>query len=112
MLLQTPQVNVTDVNIYVQMVYVNLYSHAPVCEYQHYNIKLSVNKITILIEIIIITIIMDKNEKYKATFHLFICLCGVFMVSQQCLVGPFGSYALEMKRIRCCFFCVSVRMNK
>ena len=56
---------------------------------RHYNIKLSVNKIIILIEIIIITIIINKNEKYKAAFHLFICLCGVFMVSKQCLVGPF-----------------------
>ena len=56
---------------------------------RHYNIKLSVDKIIILIEIIIITIIINKNEKYKATFHLFICLCGVFMVSQQCLVGLF-----------------------
>ena len=54
---------------------------------RHFNVKLSVDKIIILIEIIIITIII--NEKYKATFHLFICLCGVFMVSQQCLVGPF-----------------------
>ena len=45
---------------------------------RHYNIKLSVDKI---IEIIIAIII---NKKYKVTFHLFICLCGVFMVSQQC----------------------------
>ena len=55
---------------------------------RHYNSKLSVDKI-IIIEIIIITIIMNKNEKYKVTFHLFICLCGVFIMSQQCLVGPF-----------------------
>ena len=55
---------------------------------RHYHIKLSVDKIIIIIiiiEIIIITIIItimiNKNEKYKATFHLFICLCGVFMVS-------------------------------
>ena len=54
---------------------------------RHYNIKLFVDKIIILIEIIIITIIINKNEKYKATFHLFICLCSVFMVFQQCLVG-------------------------
>ena len=53
---------------------------------RHYNIKLSVDKIIIIIEIIITTIIINKNEKYKVTFHLFICLCGVFMVSQQCLV--------------------------
>ena len=25
----------------------------------------------------------NKNEKYKVSFHLFICLSGVFMVSQQ-----------------------------
>ena len=58
---------------------------------RHYNIKLSVDKIIviIIIGIIIITIITNKNEKYKVTFHLFICLCVVFMVSQQCLVGPF-----------------------
>ena len=62
---------------------------------RHYHIKLSVDKIIIIIitEIIIITIIItimiNKNEKYKVTFHLFICLCGVFMVSQQCLTGPF-----------------------
>ena len=55
----------------------------------HYSIKLSVNKTIIIIEIIIITIIINKNEKYKVMFHLFICLCGVCMVSQQCLVGPF-----------------------
>ena len=54
---------------------------------RHYNIKLCVDIIIIIIEIIIITII--RNEKYKVTFRLFICLCGVFMVSQQCLVGPF-----------------------
>ena len=37
------------------------------------------------------------NEKYKATFHLFTCLCGVFMLSQQCLVGPdlFGAMHLK-----------------
>ena len=64
---------------------------------RHYNIKLSVDKIMILIEIIIITIIIDKNEKYKATFHLFPCLGGVFMVSQQCLVGPFFE-AMHLKR--------------
>ena len=71
------------------MVYVSLYSHAPVCDYPVWdNIKLSVEKIIIkVIEIIIIiTIIINKNEKYKVTFHLFICLCGVLMVSQQCLV--------------------------
>ena len=51
-------------------------------------IKLFVDKVIIIIEIIII-INMNKNEKYKVTFHLLICLCGVFMVSQQCLVGPF-----------------------
>ena len=58
---------------------------------RHYNIKLSVDNFNsnILIEIIIITIITNKNEKYKVTFHLLICLCGVFMVPQQCLVGPF-----------------------
>ena len=58
---------------------------------RHYNIKLSVDKIIIIIEIIIIiTIIINKkNEKYEVTLRLFICLCGVFMVSQQCLVGPF-----------------------
>ena len=55
---------------------------------RHYNIKLSVDPIIIIIiEIIIITIINKK--KYKVTFYSFICLCGVFMVSQQCLVGPF-----------------------
>ena len=54
---------------------------------QHYNIKLSVDKIIIIIEIIIIK--MMKNEKYEVTFHLFICLCGVFIVSPQCLVGLF-----------------------
>ena len=54
--------------------------------YRYYNIKLSVDKIIIIIEIIILTIIINKNENYKVTFHLFICLCGVFMVSQQCLV--------------------------
>ena len=54
---------------------------------RHYNIKLSVDKIIITIEIITITIIIIiKNEKYKVTFHLFIYLCGVFMVSRQCLV--------------------------
>ena len=56
---------------------------------RHYNIKLSVDKIIILIDIIKITIIINKNEKNKVTFHLFICLCGVFMVPQQCLVGRF-----------------------
>ena len=57
---------------------------------RHYNIKLSVDKIIIIIEIIIMTIIINKTkEKYKVTFHLFICLSGVFMVSQQCLVGTF-----------------------
>ena len=50
---------------------------------RHYNIKLSIDKIIIIIEIVIITIIMNKNEKYKVTFHLFICLYGVFMVSLQ-----------------------------
>ena len=55
---------------------------------RHYNIKLSVDKIIIIIEIII-TITINKNEKYKVMFHLFICSCGVFMMSQQCLVGPF-----------------------
>ena len=57
---------------------------------RHYNIKLSVDKI-IIIEIILITIIINrkKMKKNKVTFRLFICLCGVFMVSQQCLVGPF-----------------------
>ena len=55
--------------------------------YRHYNIKLSMDIIIIIIiEIIILTIIINKNENYKVTFHLFICLCGVFMVSQQCLV--------------------------
>ena len=54
---------------------------------RQYNNKLSLDKIS---EIIIMTIIINKkNEKYKVTFHLFICLCGIFMVSQQCLVGPF-----------------------
>ena len=57
----------------------SLCSHAPVTT-RHYNIKLSVDKI-IIIEIIIIIIINKKKEKYKVTFHLFICLCGVFMVS-------------------------------
>ena len=52
----------------------------------YYNIKLSVDQI-IIIEIVIITIKM--NEKYKVPFHSFIGLCGVFMVSQQCLLGPF-----------------------
>ena len=53
---------------------------------RHYNIKLSVDKIIIIIEIIIITIIVNKkNEKYKVTFHLLIYLCGVFMVSLWCL---------------------------
>ena len=55
---------------------------------RHYNIKFSVDKIVITIVIITTTIIINK-EKYKVTFHLFICLCGVFMVFQQCLVGPF-----------------------
>ena len=53
---------------------------------RHYNIKLSVDQIIIIIEIIIITIIINKNEKYEVRFHSFICLCGVFMVSQQCSV--------------------------
>ena len=74
---------------------------------RHYNIKLSVDKIIIIIEMIIITLIINKNEKYKVTFHLFICVCGVFMLSQQCLVGPF-CYALEMERIRCRFCFVFV----
>ena len=56
---------------------------------RHYNIKLSVDKIIIIIIIEIIMIMIIK-EKYKVTFHLFICLCGVFMASQQCLVGPFS----------------------
>ena len=56
---------------------------------RHYNIKLSVDQIIIIIEIIIITIIINKNEKYQVTFHSFICLCVVFMVLQQCLEGPF-----------------------
>ena len=57
---------------------------------RHYNIKLSIDKIIIIIKIIIITIIInEKIKKYKVTNHLFICLCDVFMVSQQCLVGPF-----------------------
>ena len=56
---------------------------------RHYIIKLFVDKIIIIIEIIIITIIIKKTEKYKVMLRLFICLCGVFMVSQQCLVGPF-----------------------
>ena len=30
-----------------------------------------------------------KMKNIKQRFILFICLCGVFMVSQQCLVGPF-----------------------
>ena len=53
---------------------------------RHYNIKLSVDKIIIMmIEIILITIIINiKKYIYKVTF-----LCGVFVVSQQCLVGPF-----------------------
>ena len=60
----------------------------------HYNIKLSVDKIIIITDIIIIIIIIIIitiiiNKKYKVTFHLFMWLCGVFMVSQQCLVGPF-----------------------
>ena len=55
---------------------------------RHCNIKLFVDKVIIIIEIIII-INMNKNEKYKVTFHLLIYLCDVFMVSQQCLVGPF-----------------------
>ena len=71
---------------------------------RHYNIKLYVNKIIIIIKTIIIkTVIINKNEKFKVTFHLFICLCGVFMVSQQCIVEPFLSYAREMRRIRCLF---------
>ena len=53
---------------------------------RHYNIKLSVDTIIIIIEIIIIAIIINENEKYKVTFCSFICMCGVFMVSQQCLV--------------------------
>ena len=56
---------------------------------RYYNIKLSVDKIIIIIGIITITVIIKKNEKYKITFHLFVCLYGVFMVSRQCLVGPF-----------------------
>ena len=44
-----------------QVVYVSLCSHAPVCDYRHYNTKLSVDKIMIIIEIII-TIIL-KNKK-------------------------------------------------
>ena len=51
---------------------------------RHYNIKLSVDKI--IIKEIIIIIAMIVNEKYKATFRSFICMCGVFKVSQQCLV--------------------------
>ena len=52
-----------------------------------YNIKLYVDKIIIIIEIIITAIIINKkNEKYEVTFRSFICMCGVFMVSQQCLV--------------------------
>ena len=53
---------------------------------RHCNIKLSVDKIIIIIEIIIIAIIINKNEKYKVTFRSFICMCAVFMVSQECLV--------------------------
>ena len=55
---------------------------------RHYNIKLSVDQIIIImiIEITIITIIINKNENYKVTFHSFTYLCGVLMVSQQCLV--------------------------
>ena len=45
----------------LQVVYVNLCSYAPVCDTRHYNIKLSVDKIIILIEIIIITIIINKK---------------------------------------------------
>ena len=56
---------------------------------RHYNIKLSVDNIIIIIEIIIIEIIINENEKYKVTFRSFICMCGVFMVSQQCLVRTF-----------------------
>ena len=57
---------------------------------RHYNIEMSVDIIIMIKEIIIITtIIINKNEKYKVTFHLFICLCDVFMVYQQCLVGHF-----------------------
>ena len=26
---------------------------------------------------------INKNENYKVTFHLFISLCGVFIVPQQ-----------------------------
>ena len=48
---------------------------------RYYNIKLSVDKIIIIIEIIIIAIIINKNEKYKVTFRSFICMCGVFIVS-------------------------------
>ena len=55
---------------------------------RHYNIKLSVDQIIIIIEIYN-NKNNKKNEKYKVTFHSFICLCGAFMVSQQCLVGPF-----------------------
>ena len=47
---------------------------------RHYNIKLSVDKIMIKIELII-TIVINKDEKYEVTFQLFICQCGVFMVS-------------------------------
>ena len=46
---------------------------------RHYDIRLSVDKIIIIKEI-------NKNEKYTVTFRSFICMCGVFMVSQQYLV--------------------------
>ena len=61
---------------------------------RHYNIKLSVDKI-IIIEIIIIAIIREKNEKYKVIFHSFIYMCGVFIVSQQCLVDLFEAMHLK-----------------
>ena len=41
------------------MVYLSLCSHAPICDY----IKLSVNKIIIIINIVIIKIIINKKRK-------------------------------------------------
>ena len=54
---------------------------------RHYNIKLSVDKIIIIIEIIITIIINKKMKNIKKRFIYFVV--SKVMVSQQCLVGPF-----------------------
>ena len=46
--------------------------HSVVCRQNNNNNRNNNNKIMI-----------NKNENYKVTFHLFISLCGVFIVPQQ-----------------------------